>query len=101
MITFLAGKQIRWDSSDAQELRLFLEGPIGARMVDHLIALTPGAYDGPNGNQIISSAKKIEGYNEALNNLVNLIKEQPVQPTENETYPDLDDDSKWAPPAKI
>jgi hypothetical protein len=100
MITFLAGKQIKWDSSDAQELRLFLEGSVGIRMIDHLLSLTPGAYDGPNGNQIISAAKKIEGYQEALKNLVDLIKEQPPQPTENETYPDLDDESKWAAPAK-
>lgn len=100
MISILFGSQIKWDSSDAQELRLFLGGPIGSRMLDHLIGLTPEAYDGPNGNQIISSAKKIEGYREALNNLVNLIKEQPPQPIEQETYPDINDESKWAKPAK-
>lgn len=98
MISLLVGKQVKWDSSDAKELRLFFESPVGSRMLDHLIYTKPASYDGPNGNQMIAAAKKIEGYEEALNNLVNLIKEQPLQPTEQETYPNLDDDSKWNPP---
>lgn len=98
MISLLTGKQVKWDSSDAKELRLFFESPVGSRMLDHLIFLKPSPYEGPNGTQMIAAGKKIEGYEEALNNLVNLIKEQPPQPTEQETYPDLDDDSKWRTP---
>ena len=95
MIVISPTKPVEWDSGNAQLLREFLEGPTGQRMLQHLSFSLPESYDGPNGTQMIAAAKKIEGYQEAISNLVNLTKEQPQQAMPTEQYPDLDDDSKW------
>lgn len=95
MIIIPPTKPVEWDSSNAQLLREFLESPTGQRALQHLSFSLPEPYDGPNGTQMISAAKKLEGYQEAVTHLVNLTKEQPPQAVPVEQYPDLDDDSKW------
>lgn len=95
MIIVPPTKAVDWDSGNAKSLREFLETPTGQLMLQHLSFSLPDAYDGPNGNQMIAAAKKIEGYQEAISTLVNLTKEQPIQAQADEQYPDLNDDSKW------
>lgn len=93
------GKAIEWDGENAKELANFLEGQVGQKVLQHLLLMTPPNYDGPNANQMIAAGKMMEGYQQALETLVGLTKEQPAQPQKPEPqYPDIDDDSKWDAP---
>jgi hypothetical protein len=94
MIIISSGPVV-WESSDAQRLREFLDSSTGKRVLEHLASVCPSPYDGGNANLMVAEAKKIEGFQDAVSSLVNLTREQPPQPTAEEQYPDLNDDSKW------
>lgn len=86
-----------WASEHAHILKEFLATETGRRLQEIIAYNCPPFLDGSNVNTTLVASGKRAGYEEALVFLTSLTKVQPEQPNQqfSETYPPLDDDSKW------
>jgi hypothetical protein len=94
----LIGEPSPWNRDAAALLRRFFDTAVGklflAQMAYHRPALSGSETD---LNGVAMQAKKVGGYEQALNRIWSLAEppEEGVgQPAE--TYPDIEDDSKWS-----
>jgi len=88
-----------WDSDDARALRIFLESPVGIRTLAWLKYWRPELLDGEHKNKTLVRSGQVKGYDEAVENMHSLTKENPVPDdglTSSPEYPSLDDDTKWS-----
>lgn len=87
----------QWDSADAQRLSDFLVSATGQKALSHLAISSPPFDTGENPNVALVSAGRREGYELAVNTLIELTVHQPEPdlPPEKNSYPDLDDDKQW------
>lgn len=86
-----------WTSENAAALKEFLSSTTGIRLQQVIAYNCPPFLDGSDVNRTLVAGGKRAGYEEALaylNSLVTVQPEQPEQPF-SETYPPLEDDSKW------
>ncbi len=93
-------KGILWDSIDAENLKNFLVTPAGEKVLHILHNEIPGLLDGEHKNKTLVRSGEVKGAQAVFDLLVSLTVEPPVNfrpkpQTKNETYPDLDDESKW------
>jgi len=96
MIFSFPTRQVKeWTSDDAKSLRDLLESSTFNKAMAHVLDQTPKLLDGGDVNKTLVATGKVDGYNEALQNLFRLTHEQPPAVAEPENYPNLDDDSKW------
>lgn len=86
-----------WNSDNAIVLKEFLSTPTGQRLQQVIAYQCPPFLDGADVNKTLVASGKRAGYEEGLALLQSLTTVQPEQPEErfSETYPPLDDDSKW------
>ncbi len=86
-----------WESHDASALQAFLESPTGRKVIPLLIDGRPSleAFGSMAAETVALQARVVQGYEMALVNLSRLIAqpEKAIQP--EDTYPPLEDDSKW------
>lgn len=86
-----------WDSSHAANLRAFLDTPSGKLMLEVLDALRPALLEGAHMYRTLVRNGEVRGY-EMCRDCIELIvspdflnRQQPAE----ESYPSLDDESKW------
>lgn len=86
-----------WDSDDATILKEFLSTKTGSRLQEIVAFNCPPFEDGSDVNKTLVAAGKREGYEESFCFWRSLVTFQPEQPEQRfqETYPNLDDESKW------
>jgi len=84
-----------WNSEDAKLLRDLLENSTFGKAIAFVLDQAPKLLDGSDVNKTLVASGKVDGYNEALQNLFRLTHEQPPTTPESEAYPSLDDESKW------
>jgi len=87
--------EILWESTDARKLREFLESVTGQKVLRHLSDSIPLLLSGEDVNTTLVRSGEVKGAQLIFSSLVSLIVEQPAQPKEKETYPDLDNESAW------
>jgi hypothetical protein len=85
-----------WDSNNAALLASFLETPTGKLTLQWLQYWAPALADGEHLNKTLVKSGEVKGYLAALENIVSLMVEQPVEANPAENYPSIDDASKWA-----
>src|SRR5262245_46537395 len=93
-----------WEQDDAQRLREFLASQTGQRTLAWLKYWAPSLLDGKDVNMTLVASGEVKGFSEAVEYLHFLSKENPVADNHLERtpeYPDLEDDSKWAPEQDI
>ena len=85
-----------WSSDDAAQLNGFLASSTGDKLIELLCYLAPVLLDGGDVNKTLVACGEVKGYTEAVSTLCSLRNSRPVEATgEFDTYPNLDDDSKW------
>lgn len=85
-----------WTSDDALILKAFLESSSGAKLAQTLAFLAPPLLDGEHKNKTLVASGVVKGYAEAVETLFSLQTSRPAETEpKSETYPSLDDDSKW------
>ena len=92
---FSAIEPTAWDSQNAHELRDFLESKTGILALQWTAYRGPELLDGADVNKTLVASGEVKGYSSAIENLFSLTKIQPEEVKPPETYPNLDDDSKW------
>lgn len=87
----------QWDSLNAGELLGFLNSNTGKLLFEWLAFYSPELLDGSDVNKTLVASGEVKGFNKAISTIFSLTKEQPTeaQSPRQETYPDLDDESKW------
>jgi len=93
-------KGILWDSADAQTLQNFLITPVGEKVLHILHSRIPGLLDGEHKNRTLVRSGEVKGAQSIFDLFVSLVAEAPAdfrpQPkSQNESYPDLDNESAW------
>jgi|SRR6185436_13996848 len=96
-------KGLLWDSADAENLQNFLATPAGEKVLHILHNEIPGLLDGEHKNKTLVRSGEVKGAQAIFDLLVSLTVEPPANfrpnlQTQNETYPDLDNESKWDGP---
>lgn len=81
-----------WDSINAKNLSDFLNSPTGERLVAKLLFERPSY--GDRLDRLVESGK-IEGYQDAIENIFSYCELVKPPQQEVENYPDPEDDSKW------
>ena len=84
----------KWDSDDAKILKDFLATTTGALALQHVLYAQPAFSDADPHKTMVSSCIR-EGYQRAIQALLDLQSHQPPQAEPVNNYPDLDDESKW------
>jgi hypothetical protein len=84
----------KWDSDDAKILKDFLASTTGAIALQHVLFAMPAFSDANPHATLVSSCLR-EGYQRAVQALLDLQTHQPPQAEPESNYPSLDDDSKW------
>lgn len=88
---------LEWDSSDAAELKRFLESVTGVRSLEALAFSAPELTNGAHAHKALVASGRVAGYQEAVSVLVRLTREDPKPPAQlsSPNYPDLDEDDAW------
>lgn len=86
-----------WNSDDAKALRDMLNSTVFLKALAHVQSECPELLDGQDVNMALVASGKVKGFSKALETLFRLTFEQPKVEPESESYPSLDDDSKWDP----
>lgn len=84
-----------WDSADAAKLREILESDVFKKAFRLTADFCPELMDGADVNRTLVRSGEVKGFHFAFTQLFSLLTEQPKQPQSSESYPDLDDESKW------
>lgn len=88
--------KLEWDSADAAKLQDFIQSSTGQRLLGYLSHAAPLFLDGTNANKTLVAGGRVEGYQEAVANIVRLTHENPADPVPQKSeYPSLDDDTAW------
>lgn len=95
MIALPTKAEILWESTDAHKLKEFLETPTGQKVIQHLSDSIPSLLDGADINRTLVRSGEVKGAQLIFSSLISLTVEQPEQPKQQETYPDLSDESAW------
>lgn len=85
----------KWTSVEAKILRDFLNSDTGQLALEWAAYKAPELLDGTHKNKTLVAGGEVKGYQNALAALWNLTIEQPVEATNPENYPDLDDPTQW------
>lgn len=84
----------KWDSDDAKILKDFLASTTGAIALQHVLYAMPAFSDANPHATLVSSCLR-EGYQRAVQALLDLQTIRPPQAEPESNYPDLDDNTKW------
>ena len=95
MIIILNDERPAWTSKEAKEFRDFLTSETGVKMLTLATLETPVLLDGAHMNKSLVRGGEHKGFEAALAFITSLVHTEPEQPAPEETYPSLDDDSKW------
>ncbi|NOS67376.1 MAG: hypothetical protein HOO67_03355 [Candidatus Peribacteraceae bacterium] len=88
-----------WNSDNASELKTFLSGETGRKVLEILAYFAPKPLDGSDVNKTLVSAGEVRGYTEAVEQIISLRTHRPPETEpKTENYPSLDDDSAWPEP---
>lgn len=92
-------KRLEWDSTDGGWLEEILNSARGQKLLSILALKVPSFLDGSDPNKTLVRMGEVKGAELIIEALVGLTIETPaeLQPEKQETesYPNLDDDSKW------
>lgn len=92
----------KWDSDDAKILKDFFASTTGALALQHTLYAMPAFSDASPHATLVSSCLR-EGFQRAVQALLDLQTIRPPQAEPESNYPDLDDNTKWQddePPAE-
>lgn len=85
-----------WNSDNASELRSFLSGETGQKVLGILAYFAPKPKDGADVNMTLVSAGEVRGYTDAVETILNLRTQRPPETEpKSENYPSLDDEGAW------
>lgn len=85
-----------WNSDNASELKTFLSGETGQKVLAILSFFAPKPLDGADVNKTLVSAGEVRGYADAVENILNLRTQRPPETEpKTENYPSLDDEAAW------
>jgi hypothetical protein len=86
-----------WESDDSKRLKDFLSSTTGERALAAVLFELPRFVNGPNPHDTLVAACVREGYQRAIQALVNLTVFQPEQPDNppSVNYPELDREDLW------
>jgi hypothetical protein len=84
----------KWDSDDAKILKDFLASSTGAIALQHVLYALPAFSDASPHATLVSSCLR-EGYQRAVQSLLDLQTIRPPQAEPEPNYPDLDRDELW------
>lgn len=85
-----------WNSDNASELKSFLSGETGQKVLGILAYFSPKPMDGSDVNKTLVSAGEVRGYTDAVENILNLRTHRPPETEpKTENYPSLDDETAW------
>jgi len=84
----------KWDSDDAKILKDFFASTTGALALQHTLYAMPAFSDASPHATLVSSCLR-EGFQRAVQALLDLQTIRPPQAEPESNYPDLEDDSKW------
>jgi len=85
---------VAWDSTNAKLLKDFIATPTGsAALAATLYALPPFNDSTPHSTMVSTLLR--EGYQRAVQALLDLQTHQPPQPEPENRYPDLDNNQQW------
>jgi hypothetical protein len=93
-------KESDWTSGHATVLRQFLESPEGRDALALLASFRPALLDGAHQVKTLVRSGEVKGYELAITTLLSMVtpefEKSLHKPKELEqSYPDLDDDTKW------
>lgn len=85
-----------WASDDAAVLNTFIASSTGQKLLQLLAFQAPVLLDGGHMNKTLVASGEVKGYSAALANLLSLRNSRPPEASgDSDSYPPLDDDSKW------
>src|SRR6185369_1724199 len=84
----------KWDSDDAKILKDFLASTTGAIALQHVLFAMPAFSDANPHATLVSSCLR-EGYQRAVQALLDLQTHQPPQAEPESNYPDIERDELW------
>lgn len=85
-----------WNEAAAELLKQFLDSGAGTLFLAHLAAHRPAlATNTSDVNAVALQASVVAGYERAITNILSLAEPPTKEGDAEETYPHLDDDSKW------
>lgn len=92
----MADLKIDWNSDDVARTKEFLSSPVGVKFIGILKAMRPSLLDGSDTGRALVRSGEVSGY-ERVFSMVDLVLSPEFKDDlkVQETYPDLDDDSKW------
>jgi hypothetical protein len=86
-----------WFATDAEALRRFLESETGTRLLPKILESTPGLLAGGDTNALMVRSGEVRGCQIFATAILALAYPPPPPPEEQNSYPELEDDSKWSP----
>jgi len=95
MFVQTTNKSPEWNSEDARLLKALLASEIFQKALVHIAEQGPSLLDGADINKTLVASGEVKGYSTCIQNLFQLTYEQPDPGPVSETYPDLEDESKW------
>jgi hypothetical protein len=95
-MTFFKSEPPEFTSLHRKALQDFLESETGQIALAWVAHNAPQLLDGTDVNRTLVASGEVKGFNRFLTELISLTFEQPKKSeAASETFPDLDDDSKW------
>jgi|SRR6185295_11896875 len=98
MFVQTTNKSPEWNSEDARLLKALLGSEVFQKALVILAEQGPSLLDGADVNKTLVASGEVKGYSTCVQNLFQLTYEQPVAGPVSESYPDLEDESKWGKP---
>lgn len=85
---------VAWDSTNAKIFKDFIATPTGSAALAATLYQLPPFNDATPHTTLVSTLLR-EGYQRAVQALLDLQAHQPPQPEPENRYPDLDNDQQW------
>ncbi len=88
--------RVEWNSDDAKALKDIIGSDVFQKALLFVSAERPAILDGSDVNKSLVASGANKGFELFLESLYKLTYEQPKPDVVHESYPDLDDESRWA-----
>lgn len=84
-----------WSAEDEQRWLAFLSSPTGSRLFPKAMERCPTLLADGKKTAILIRSGEVRGYANLVQVLLDLSHTAPPPPENQQTYPDLEDDTKW------
>ena len=90
-----------WDSEDVVLWRSFLATRTGSRLLPKLAENTPLLLEKGDVNELLIRSGKVLGFQDSIRALLSMTVIHTAAPVADNSYPNLEDDSKWTDGEKL